>query len=176
MRADNITTEDTHGAPAALRAQLQFLTWLKNTHPTVMDRALQATRRQSGAPGLGAYSRSPYRNQVEGAPGMSGFMDSIIGGISHLDFSKLTDNVMKAGTGLLAYSSQKKLLKLNLDRAKRGLPPLDASEYGQAPVIRSQIDLDPELADGLARGFTSYGLPLIAGLAALFFFTRRGRR
>lgn len=152
-----VTNQTVQNEPRALRAQLAFVTWLKQTHPAVYADAVGMSAERDGT--------------------VSGLFDSLVSGISKIDFGKLADGAMKAGTGLLALKSQKNILKLNLDRAKQGLPPLDAAEYGQAPVIRTQIELEPEIAGGLAAGFREMQLPLLLGLGGLlaFLVLRRSR-
>ena len=52
-----------------------------------------------------------------------------------------------AGTAYLTLENQKDILALNIERAKMGQPPLDAATT--APIIRTQVDIDPELAKSL---------------------------
>jgi len=151
----NITNADVAGEPNALKAQLAFLTWVKDKYPSVYSAS------------IGGETESGQLN---------GIFDTITSAIGKIDFAKLGDGVMKAGTGLLALKSQKDLLALNLKRAKAGQPPIDVNEYGQAPTIRTQIDLQPELAQSLKDNFTN-SLPIIAiaGLGLLLFLKLRRR-
>jgi hypothetical protein len=80
------------------KPQLAFMQWLQATHPNI------------------------YRQAVPDESGMSGVMDSITNG-----FNSLMSN---AGTLLNQYVAGKQqidLLKINISRAKQGLPPISAT-------------------------------------------------
>lgn len=136
----NVTNRDVAGESDVLKARLAFLTWLRKNHPRV------------------------YADAVGASAQMGGIMDTISGALSKIDFGKISDGVAKAGTAYLAVKSQKDLLKLNLERAKTGLPPLDSTDYGIAPTVRTEIDVDPRLAAGLRD---SMMMPLLFGGLAL---------
>lgn len=91
------------------------INWVKQNDPYLYQVALAKTKAEA-------------QNLGETAP--SGFM------------ANLLDNIQKAGTALLQYKGQKKILDLQVERARQGLPPINAADY--APTIKTQIALDPE--------------------------------
>lgn len=141
----NVTNRDVINESATLKARLAFLTWLKDTHPKLYADAVEAPAGIAPA-------------------GVSGIFDTISDAVGKIDFGKISDGIAKAGTAYLAVKSQKDLLKLNLARANSGLPPLDTTDYGIAPTVRTEIDIDPRLASGLRDSMT---MPLLIGGAAL---------
>jgi len=106
----------------SVTSQAQFLTWLKNRHPELYSATIEQAE-MSTLSGLGAE-------------------ESV--------WSKIVNGVSSLGTTYLALKNQKDLLALNLERAKAGQPPLDAG--ATAPVVRTQIDLPPELMSQLQQG------------------------
>ena len=101
-------------------ARLQFATWLKNTNPELFQRAVAAAN-ASTMGGLGEES--------------SGF------------WGKFVDTVTGLGTTYLTLKNQKDAMAINLERAKQGQPPIDIATT--APVVRTQVDVSPELAQKL---------------------------
>lgn len=85
-------------------------------------------------------------------------------------FTNFTDSIGKIGPALVQYKTQKNIMKIQLDRAKRGLPPLDTSQL--APTFRVQPELSPEMYSDLK----SYAIPAAVGIALLLglvLFTRK---
>lgn len=68
----------------------------------------------------------------------------------------------RALTGLIMTDAQRRLLNVQLDRAARGLPPLNASQYG----LGVNVGLSPETLRVV--GFAGLAI------AALLIFRRRG--
>lgn len=66
---------------------------------------------------------------------------------------------------LAATEQQKKLLDVQADRARQGLPPLDVSQYSAGAKVN--FSLDPALQKALILGG--------AGLLAILFLSRKGR-
>ncbi len=133
-----------------VKAQAQFLTWLNETHPTLYDTVVGKVMVNETGNQLG---------QVEPpAPETESMWD------------KVTTGLMAVGTSVLAYKSQRDLLKLNIARAEQGLPPLEAG--ATAPVIRTEIALDPEVIDKLTReaGMGINKILLLGGAALALFF------
>lgn len=110
----------TAATQSETRARLQFLTWLRKTSPAmysdVVSKANQST--------LGATEENG-------------------GGTSW--WQKLATGVMAVGTTYLSLKNQRDALKMNLQRVESGLPPVDTSNLTQPPVIKTQIDLPPEI-------------------------------
>lgn len=138
------------------QARLQFADWLKTNHPEIFQRAITIAENSTNSEnGLGAHG--------EAASGGGSFWDK---------FSKAA---MGLGTTVLALKNQRDAMKINLERAKAGQPPIDMAT--SAPVIRTQVDMSPELTRRLVSNVGA-GLqtPLLiagAGIIALLFFMRK---
>lgn len=65
------------------------------------------------------------RVKVSGAP------------LGAIDWNALLDNVKNTATAVLTYQQNRDLIKLNLERARQGLAPLDSAAY--APAINAGI-------------------------------------
>lgn len=129
------------------QARIQFMAWVQDSFPALAAAAID-------------YADTP------GAAGL---------GAEHSFWSKLTSGLTSLGTTYLALDNQRKALKINLERAKTGQPPIDMAST--APVIRTQVEIDPALASKLASGIGG-GINttmLLVGAAALafFFFTKK---
>jgi hypothetical protein len=99
------------------KAQLAFMAWLQAKHPNIYQRA------------------------VPDNAGLSGIIDSITAG-----FNSVMNNAGSLLSSYVTGKSQLDLLKLNIQRAKAGLPPQTADEQAlmrgastAAPSFLSQI-------------------------------------
>ena len=124
-------------------ARVSFLRWLKNENPGVYNRVIDAAREEG----------------VSGLAGSDGFWDKIVGAVQ-----TIVPTVVQA-------KAQRDLYKMQLTRANRGLPPIDAASI--APVIRTQVDIAPETRAALAReagaGMKKLAIPAAIGLGLLLF-------
>lgn len=130
-----------------IQARIQFMKWVQDSFPALAAAAIDYADTPTVA-GLGAE-------------------DSF--------WSKLSKGLLGLGTTYLALDNQRRALKINLERAKMGQPPIDIAQT--APVIRTQIEIDPALASKLASGIggginTTMMLMVAAGLA-LFLFMKK---
>lgn len=93
------------------------------------------------------------------APGITGIVES-----NRVPGESWTDTLQRLLPILATTYQQKQLLDVQVDRARSGLPPLDASMY--APGVQVGLSSD-----------TSRTLMLLGGavLAVLFLMSRRGR-
>ena len=83
---------------------------------------------------------------------------------------------MALGTTYLSLQAQRDTMKINIARAEQGLPPIDPG--AAAPVIRTQVDIDPGLARDLASNIGSglnRGL-LVMGAVVLVAVLFMGRK
>ena len=132
------------------KAKLQFLTWVKQTHPALFEQALQQTR-----------SREDTQAQLGQTDSGGSFWD------------KLSENLTKLGTAYLSFKNQKQVMDLNLQRAEQGLPPVDMG--ATAPVVRTEVSLPPDVVSQVTASAKT-GLNtmlLVAAAAAAFLFFRR---
>jgi len=134
------------------QARIDFAQWLKNEHPALFERAIAIAQNSTPdalPPGLGA----------EG----EGF------------WSKFSKAAMGLGTTYLALKNQRDAMKINLQRAQAGQPPIDAAT--SAPVVRTQVDLSPELTTRLVStagaGINKTLMLVGAGLVAFLLFMRK---
>lgn len=136
------------------QARIAFVDWLQNAHPALAAAAIERAENSSitgnARNGLG---------QIEGGS----------------FWEKLTSGAMMLGGTYLTLRAQRDAMKLNLERAEQGLPPIDPALA--APTIRTQIDIDPALAEKLmsnvGSGLNRTLLIAGAGILALVFFMNR---
>lgn len=117
------------------QARLQFITWLRKKHPELYSTAMRRTekwRRQAAA-------------QTGRPATLEGLGQTKGGAVEEQSFwQKLSSGITALGTTYLTYKVQKDSMDINLARAEQGLPPVDTSFA--APIVRTQIDISPEIA------------------------------
>lgn len=97
------------------------------------------------------------------------------GGWDWLD--NITESITSLAPKYIQYKQQKKVMKMQMDRAKQGLPPANVADY--APVIKTQIDLAPEtrkeLIDAGSTSLKEMVLPisLAVGAGVLFYSLKK---
>lgn len=64
-------------------------------------------------------------------------------------FSTIADTVKTVAPSIFQIQSQKKILDVQLERAKQGLPPLQAADY--SPTIKVAAEITPETEAAAAR-------------------------
>jgi hypothetical protein len=163
---------------AAKMARLQFADWLEREMPQVFQVAAETASAHASA-------QAALFEQKKAQLGELGIdwgdiwkaPETVTTTTTDKSFwEKFLDGAIGAGTAYLTYENQKDMLALNIERAKTGLPPLDPGIT--APVIKTQIDLDPELAKNLMSDMGSVinrNMLIIAGvgLVALFVLGRK---
>lgn len=124
-------------------ARIEFAQWLKETNPALFNRAVQIAEQGNG---LGDTEKTSF-------------------------WSRFSTAAMGLGTTYLALKNQRDAMKINLTRAQQGQPPIDIATT--APVVRTQVDLSPELqrnlisnaGEGLSRTALYAGVAFVAYLA-----------
>lgn len=128
-------------------ARIQFMAWVQDSFPALAAAAID-------------YADTPT---VAGLGAEESF------------WNKLGKGLVGLGSTYLALKNQREALKINLERAKMGQPPIDMAST--APVIRTQVEIDPALASKLATriggGINTTMLMMGAGLLALLFFMKK---
>lgn len=77
-------------------------------------------------------------------------ISDMFSGINWADLSKtVVDTVQKTAPSLIQFKTQAKLLKLNMERAKSGLPPVNSSDY--APTVKIAPEITPESEAAINR-------------------------
>jgi len=137
------------------RARLQFADWLKTNHPALFYKAVEIAENKTQAlAGLGIHG---------GETTSSGSF-----------WEKFSQAAAGLGMTYLTLKNQRDAMKINLDRAQAGLPPIDAGT--SAPVLTTQVDLSPELTNRLTsiagEGINKILLLGAAGIAAFFLFSK----
>ncbi len=138
------------------RARLQFLTWLSETFPELYAAASSAADSNANVlAGLG-------QNEI------------VSSGTSW--WEKLAGAATVLGTTYLGLKNQRDILKINLERAQRGEPPISGEDL-TAPVIQTRIELQPETIDKLTAGAGAQINKMLlfgaAAIVAIMLFMRR---
>jgi len=175
--------------------RVQFADWLKRTHPPIFDAAMdyaQAPARErvqavAAARARQAKAAGVFDTELGGL--WDNLTDNLTGGFENLSmptateatqekslWQKLLDGAVTIGTGLVGLKQQEKLLELNIERAKQGLPPLDTGAV--APVIKTEVAIDPATAAALASNVgasLNKNMLMLAGVAlvVMFFVMRK---
>lgn len=165
-------------------ARLQFADWLQSNMPQVFQGAAEAASAHESA--QAALFEAKKATLGELGISWGGFTDFFVEPViettapiataTKSTWQSFLDGAIAAGTAYLSLENQKDMLALNIERAKSGLPPLDPGLT--APVIKTQIDIDPALARSLMSDVGSTinrNMLVIAavGLAAIFFLGRK---
>ena len=137
------------------RAQLQFLTWVRNRYPELYAAAIAKAEGNKNAQ-LGLVA-------PETEVPTESFWSKVGGALTGL------------GTTYLTLKNQRDAMKLNLARAEQGLPPVDAGVT--APVVRTEIDLPPDVVSKMTQsaGMQVNKMLLFGGAAiiAIMLFMNR---
>jgi hypothetical protein len=132
------------------KARLQFATWVKQRDPALYAQALARAKQAAPADVAGLGVASDF-------------------------WGKFTEGLTQLATASVALKAQRQVLDTNIQRAQQGLPPIDMS--AGAPVIRTQIGVDPATAARLQEGAASGVMRLLpwalGGVAAFMFLRRR---
>jgi len=174
--------------------RVQFADWLKRTHPPVFDAAMDyaqaPARERVQAVAAARAAQAKAAGVFDTGLGLwEGLTDNLTSGFETLTipttteaaqekslWQKILDGAITLGTGLVGLKQQEKLLELNIERAKQGLPPLDTADA--APVIKTEVAIDPATAAALASNVgaaLNKNMLMLAGAALLimFFVMRR---
>ncbi len=151
-------TTDTRGLSKRVLAQAQFLTWIQNKFPDLYAAAVKAA--SSGRlSGLGVHATAEATTETAPA------------------YTSIVDKIVALGGGYLTYTMQKKIINMNIERAKQGLPPIDIAAAGAAPVVQTEVNISPAMMDSLKQslggGMQQIGLLIAVGLGAFLLFGRK---
>lgn len=137
-----------------------FFNWLRVAQPRIYKSVMTRIGDGQGLAGLGLTDPSATSPAVSDAPVQSSLAD------------KIKDIVMGVSTAYLSaqqLSMQKKVLDMQLQRAKAGLPPADINleQYGLT---------GPSVSFGLTPQVTSILIWGVAGLAAVYLIPKLLKR
>lgn len=133
------------------QARIDFAQWLKNEHPAIFQRAVAAAANSEATlSGLGEEAKESF-------------------------WSKFAKAATGLGTTYLALKNQRDAMRINLERAQQGQPPIDMAT--SAPVVRTQVDMSPELTNRLVstagEGINKTLLMAGAAIVAVLFFLKK---
>lgn len=132
-----------------IRHRQQFINWLKRWAPQVY---------------VGAKKRADVDQAHEGTlNGLGGWWESF------------SDGVVDLGGKVLQYKTQKEILDAQLERMRRGLPPLQTSEYAPTIAIKPDAGTTREITGAIGAGFGQI-LPWAAAGVGLFLLLGRKKR
>lgn len=112
-----------------------FILWVKKNNPKLYRAALMQA------------------NKGQNLLGMGGWLDTMV--------TTITDVAPK----YLQYKQQKKVMKMQMKRAARGLPPANVADY--APVIKTEIEIAPETRKSIMRDTGKMMSPYMIGAGVL---------
>ncbi len=167
---------------ARLKAKRELVEWMERQNPEWMEKAKQIAAREVG---LGRTTYIPRFDQdlnvraaVMGqatppitpaeAEAESSWLDKLVGAAKDI------------APAFIQFKQQKEILDMQVERARQGLPPLEAAYI--APTVRIQTELSPEMMTtaraGITEGLQKLAVPLflVGGLAVFMMTRRKGRR
>lgn len=130
------------------KAQKQFVMWVKDNDPFL-------------------FAIAQKRMRIANGENLGGFLDAATG-----IFENVVDTVKNVAPSLIQYRSQKKILDLQLERARQNLPPLDAAAY--TPTVKVQAELTPENERAAQRIAINTAKEGIQGMQKYFFLGAAG--
>jgi len=138
-------------------AYRSFIDWLKQRQPEVFAN-LAYTRPDLVSPEM-MFESAGFLGDVESDPETTATVASVAG--------KALDTIKEWLPNIMQYDYQRRLIDLNIERAKRGETPVDSSSLAPTVKVGVSSDIQRMLTFGLVGAF---------GLAALNIFTRNKRR
>lgn len=135
-------------------SQQEFINWVRQNQPFIFEIAKE---------------RANLLDQ-----GLGNISDNVTG-----FFNNLVDTVKNVAPQYINFRQQKKLLDIQINRAKNNLPPLDADKF--TPAIKIAPVITPETAEqakeiarkSIAESFNANKLMLFGGGALLLFMLPR---
>jgi len=93
--------------------------------------------------------------------GLEGFSDLI---------SKFTDTISDIAPKYAEYKTQRSIAKMQMDRARKGLEPIDTAKL--SPTIRIQPELPPEMVSA-GKSYMKIAVPIVLGIGLLLFLRKK---
>lgn len=167
------------------RNALQFATWMRARHPklykaaklhadkTVGRRGRRRRRRGSRAP-LVIQKQKPTIGPSWYRPATTPVQLRGLGAENTTEkegwLSKFMGFVGSAGSTYLSLKNQRDLLKMNMERAAQGLPPIDIETTG--PIIRTEVALPDDVVDKItaSAGMNINKILLFTGIGVAAYF------
>ena len=107
----------------SLQSNIAFAKWLQKNDPFLFEVAVKAA-------------------ELKKAQAVGGLFD-FVGDINWSEIgNSVVDTVTKVAPAVVQYKTQAAALKLNMQRAKQGLPPVDTTAY--QPTVKIAAEITPE--------------------------------
>lgn len=140
------------------KAKIRFLNWLEDNDPF-------------------AYKVVMERYKLKKGQNLNGVMDNV-GDI----FNSAVDTVKNVLPSVMNYKQQKKIMDIQIERAKRGEAPIDAEQYTPPVGVEVGVSAEGEEAakriasDTLRQGIGDMKPYFFGGLAIALFLLMKNRR
>lgn len=138
-------------------AYRSFIDWLKEKFPSIYD-SVAYTRPDLVSPEM-IFASNGFLGDVEESPESTFDAESI--------FDKSITALERILPSYYQFRTQQELIDLNIERAKRGLSPVDSSTVAPSVKVGVSSDIQRMLTFGLVGAF---------GIAALNIFMKNKRR
>ncbi len=172
---------------ARVKAKRELLEWIEQQNPRWFAKAEQIAKRElvkqsrlGLTPLIPRYSQDmnvraatmgqatpPINPTVAEEKAEESWLDKLVGAAKDI------------APAFIQFKQQKEILDMQVERAKQGLPPLEAAYI--APTVRIQTELSPEMMTtaraGITEGLQKLAIPLmLVGGVALVMMTGKRRR
>lgn len=133
------------------KTAIEFAAWLKREHPAVYKRAKAAADRKAEAKQLSGLGEDDAKQGW---------------------FSTFLENAAAVGSTYLNLKNQRDALKMNIERAQAGMPPVDLET---TPTLKTQVELPPDVVDKISAsaGLQVNKILLFGGLGLAAFMLLR---
>ena len=163
-----------------VRGQMMFLTWVNENYPdlyqAVLNRvASQQVASQHVARRIARRNKRRVAQRVAARNGLGQTVGPPAAEIVDTSWwAKAAGAFTALGTTYLGLKNQRDVLKINLERAKQGLPPI-SNEDLTAPIVQTRVDLSPEVMQQLTAGagLQINKVLMFAGVGLLAFMLMR---
>ncbi len=169
---------------AKVRAKRALVEWMEQQNPAWMAKAEQIAKREivkqsrlGLTPLIPRYSQDMNVRTATMGQATPPTVAEEKAEESWLD--KLVGAAKDIAPAFIQFKQQKEILDMQVERAKQGLPPLEAAYI--APTVRIQTELSPEMMTtaraGITEGLQKLAIPLLlVGGVALVMMTGKRRR
>ncbi len=92
-------------------------------------------------------------------------------------FTSVTDTIKNLAPTYIQTRAQRDLLRMQMERARAGMPPLNPIDY--APAVRIETQVAPETRQAIQQTGKDIALPIaltVGGVMLLMFMKPRGKR
>lgn len=133
------------------KTAIEFAAWLKRNHPGIYQKAKAEADRKTGVKQMAGLGEDDAKQGW---------------------FSSFLEKAAAVGSTYLNLKNQRDALKLNIERAQAGMPPVDIET---TPTLKTQVELPPDVVDKISAsaGLQVNKLLLFGGLGLAAFMLLR---